>query len=140
MASVSQDSALSDQDSTKQLVRSNSKRQLVSSMSNKDAESQEKRPLLDKASGHNVPKQEAKPVPAFRAYVGGLSGPRLGFVWITYVPQVDICLLRAYADKLMFPKSTTACTISHTLCVQCWQQRILWLDAFSSALWSHTQT
>ena len=84
MTSNTQDSAQSEQSSN---------RELVSSASKKESVSNDKQPLLDKtmekasslAPVQSVLKQEAKPMPAFRAYVDGLSGPRLGFIWITYV-------------------------------------------------------
>lgn len=84
MTSVTEDSAQSEQSSN---------RELVSSAPKKESVSNDKQPLLDKtlekasslARVQSVLKQEAKSMPAFRAYVGGLSGPRLGFIWITYV-------------------------------------------------------
>ena len=63
----------------------------------------EKKPLLekamDKSNGKLAIKQpvskgskvEPKQAPAFREYVDGLSGPKLGFVWITYASSHSLC-------------------------------------------------
>lgn len=86
--------------------------------------SKETQPLLDKAVEkaqalapvQSAVKQIPKPTPAFRAYVGGLSGPKLGFVWITYVQQtLELYVWLAYA-RCNRPNNAEHATHSSYVC------------------------
>lgn len=76
-----QESSQSDQASTAEMRGPAARKETASSDSH---------PLIDKnvdkaqalAPVQSALKQDNKQPPAFRAYVGGLSGPKLGFVWI----------------------------------------------------------
>lgn len=87
MSSGVQDSAKSDQ-----AIKADQ----VGVVDQKAIAADDKKPLLektmDKSTGKLAIRQpitkgskvESKQAPAFREYVDGLSGPKLGFVWITY--------------------------------------------------------